>query len=279
MKLSQEALIEAYIRDPGSLTEQQRKDVRQFIRSDQYAMYLSDFFEIYYDEFNAKPQNNDKLDAFVTAIFNTPSFVKLHPRKPLQIDRESRLPYPTVLSASTTRSKGKFTPLGSVITKDGSVAIRFIMDHECGEGRGFVLSNNKNFLKQPVLSSEVLRKHFMADDEGRFRFRLSESEMSQMVNEDLILRRSIARLDLNAAELKANVSQIIEIEPGCSLSFSLRETAFTITPQSCDRTRLISVQTRTSAKPILKPIGKDPIHIPLADAPDSIRCTVYDSQA
>lgn len=275
MILNEEALIEAYVRDPASLSEPQRSRVRELISRDKEALALSEFFVEFYNEFNSQDCESSQPAGFVQSLFSSPKVVRLRLRKPRQIDPASGLHYPTVLLAATVSRKSRYTPLGSVIADDGCVVIRFLMDDESNEGRGFVLSNESNFLDHTILSVGGSNKHFLSDSEGRFRFRLSHSEMIDLVNQELLIRRSIAEFDLDPSKVASTETTILAIDDNSSLHARFSKSSLVLHTDH-ELSLLVSIQTSASAFGQIHAVSDQEISIRLINQPCSVRIRVFE---
>lgn len=205
MDPSDERRIERFVRRPGSMDEEQRREAERLIGLDPgaaaYARFLSGFYERLGEE-SSDPADS-RVEAFVQRLFGEGK----RSRDPDKKQNESAPavtpiePYgsgssvrPTVLAADTAlpardssaekrstdpSGRKRFLMLAALASGDDRVLVRVVGDRATGRGRLYVLSEQAERQAHVVVSFPELGLDLVADEEGQATFDLSKGPPSE----------------------------------------------------------------------------------------------------
>ncbi len=188
--------IERFIRNPDSLSNDQRRAVERLIEKDPGARTYAEFLEDFYGRLDDEPltPSGGHVDEFVGGLFQEEAVVSLRPFQP---PRGAR---PTVLAADTDSThtdaptgERRFTVLTTLSAEEENLLVRVMKDRDTGRGRLYVLADSSERRAHVVVSFPDLGFDLIADEEGRTTFAIPPGiSLKQWAEAHAVVRHPVA---------------------------------------------------------------------------------------
>lgn len=204
-----ESLLEGFALNPGLLSESEIEQVSRLLEESQEAAYLFRYFQAFYAEFNSAGYSfvSEKVRAFLSGLLDSGRVVRLKPRTSTIRDARSG----TVLQQRMAAASGvrrKFELLGSSLSADDNINIRFLHDVDNQVVRVFVVSEESSAYADAMVMFEDSGVFLITNEKGEARMEYEVFMGLHLLEREVFLRPMTEQIAIEAAELASSLSPL-----------------------------------------------------------------------